>query len=91
MPATQCLPIAASRALPRQGARQAASPAGELVELISPNSLRAGYASSAAARNIPAYRIRATVKFNRLFRDGGVPIRERTHLGTFRSQIQGKL
>jgi hypothetical protein len=31
----------------------------ELVELISGHSLRAGYATSAAARNMPAYRIQS--------------------------------
>jgi hypothetical protein len=30
-----------------------------LVELISGHSLRAGYATSAAARNMPAYRIQS--------------------------------
>ena len=33
--------------------------ADELVELISGHSLRAGYATSAAARNMPAYRIQS--------------------------------
>jgi hypothetical protein len=33
--------------------------ANELVELISGHSLRAGYATSAAARNMPAYRIQS--------------------------------
>jgi integrase len=33
--------------------------AKELVELISGHSLRAGYATSAAARNMPAYRIQS--------------------------------
>ena len=33
--------------------------AEELVELISGHSLRAGYATSAAARNMPAYRIQS--------------------------------
>ena len=33
--------------------------ADDLVELISGHSLRAGYATSAAARNMPAYRIQS--------------------------------
>ena len=33
--------------------------ADELVKLISGHSLRAGYATSAAARNMPAYRIQS--------------------------------
>jgi integrase len=33
--------------------------AKDLVELISGHSLRAGYATSAAARNMPAYRIQS--------------------------------
>jgi hypothetical protein len=46
------------KALVKQRGRSEAE-AKELVELISGHSLRAGYATSAAARNMPAYRIQS--------------------------------
>jgi integrase len=46
------------KALVKQRGRSEAE-ADELVELISGHSLRAGYATSAAARNMPAYRIQS--------------------------------
>src|SRR5262249_22527732 len=46
------------KALVKQRGRSEAE-AEELVELISGHSLRAGYATSAAARNMPAYRIQS--------------------------------
>ena len=46
------------KALVKQRGRGEAE-AEELVELISGHSLRAGYATSAAARNMPAYRIQS--------------------------------
>jgi hypothetical protein len=38
---------------------QSEAEADDLVELISGHSLRSGYATSAAARNMPAYRIQS--------------------------------
>jgi hypothetical protein len=46
------------KALFKQRGRSEAE-AKELVELISGHSLRAGYATSAASRNMPAYRIQS--------------------------------
>jgi integrase len=46
------------KALVKQRGRSEAE-TDELVELISGHSLRAGYATSAAARNMPAYRIQS--------------------------------
>jgi integrase len=46
------------KALVKQRGRSEAE-ADELVELISGHSLRAGYATSAAARNMPGYRIQS--------------------------------
>jgi hypothetical protein len=46
------------KALVKQRGRSEAE-ADELVEPISGHSLRAGYATSAAARNMPAYRIQS--------------------------------
>jgi hypothetical protein len=49
------------KALVKQRGRSEAE-ADELVELISGHSLRAGYATSAAARNMPAYRIQSPTR-----------------------------
>jgi integrase len=46
------------KALVKQRGRSEAE-ADELVKLVSGHSLRAGYATSAAARNMPAYRIQS--------------------------------
>jgi integrase len=51
------------KALVKQRGRSEAE-AKELVELISCHSLRAGYATSAAARNMPAYRIQSHTRHN---------------------------